>query len=799
MKAFVALSMCLVLFSCNGLVSNALDTITTNQSIRDGESLLSAGGIYELGFFSKGDPSKRYLGIWYKKITTTIVWVANRAVPLADTSGTLRVTHSGSLVLLNGSGSEIWSSNWSIPVLNPVADPNNFLWQSFDHPTDTILAGMRIGWNRTSGFERYLTSWKSMDDPSPGSFTFHLDPNDYPQLLLKQGSDIKYRSGPWNGLRWSGMPNLNPNPYYSYGFVLNEEETYYHYELLNSSVISRLILIPNGIVKRFTWTDRMGGWTLYLTEPIDQCDDYATCGAYGSCRVDASPVCRCLKGFVPQFSQEWDTLYWSNGCVRRNPLDCKKDIFVKYSSLKLPDTRTSRFNESMNLQECKVVCMKNCSCTAYSNLDIRNGGSGCLLWFGKLMDIREYSENGQDLYIRMAASESALLPSHQKKHKPVMALAVSFGSVFLILVLLTICVLQCKKKKMELPQAKMDSFESGDNYEDQDADLELPLFDMSTIAIATNYFSTNNKLGEGGFGPVYKGVLMGGQEIAVKVLSRTSRQGLQEFKNEVRYVSKLQHRNLVKLLGCCIQEENLLIYEFMPNRSLDSFLFDPTRREQLDWPTRFNIINGIARGLLYLHEDSRLRIIHRDIKASNVLLDYEMNPKISDFGLAKSFTGNETQANTDRVVGTYGYMSPEYALEGVFSTKSDVFSYGVLVLETVSGKRNRGFHHPAHRQNLLGHAWRLFTEGKSMQLLDKVVKDSCSTSEALRSIHIGLLCVQRCPDDRPSMSAVVMMLGSDIELPHPKEPGFFNERNLLQESTSQSQPNEITMTGLSAR
>ncbi|KAF8025805.1 hypothetical protein BT93_F2590 [Corymbia citriodora subsp. variegata] len=807
MKAFVALSICLVLFSCNALVSNALDTVTTNQSIRDGESLLSAGGTFELGFFSKGDPPKRYLGIWYKKIHMTIVWVANKAVPLADTSGNLTVTSGGSLILFDGNGSGIWSVNLPIPVLNPVAqlldsgnlvvrdadgsDSNRTLWQSFDYPTDTFLAGMKLGWNRTSGFDRHLTSWKSIDDPSPGNFTYQLDRNGYPQFLLKQGSDIKYRSGPWNGLRWSGSPNLKPNPYYSFGFVLNEEEMYYHYELLNRSVISRMLLMPNGILQRSVWIDRTHDWTPYLTRPTDQCDNYASCGAHGSCKVDASPMCRCLKGFVPQFSQEWDILDWSNGCVRRNPLDCKKDIFVLYSSLKLPDTRTSRFNESMNLQECKVVCMKNCSCTAYSNLDIRNGGSGCLMWFGELIDIREFSDSGQEIYVRMAASESALLPSHQKKHEPVMGLAVSFGSVFLILVLLTICVLQCKKKNMELPE--------GDNPEDQEEDLELPLFDLSTIAIATNYFSTDNKVGEGGFGPVYKGVLMGGQEIAVKRLSMTSRQGLHEFKNEVRYVSKLQHRNLVKLLGCCIQEENLLIYEFMPNRSLDSFLFDPTRREQLDWSARFNIINGIARGILYLHQDSRLRIIHRDIKASNVLLDYEMNPKISDFGLAKSFTGNETQANTNRVVGTYGYMSPEYALDGVFSMKSDAFSYGVLVLETVSGKRNRGFHHPDHRQNLLGHAWRLFTEGRSVQLLDEVVKNSCSTSEALRSIHIGLLCVQRCPDDRPSMSAVVMMLGSDIELPHPKEPGFFNERNLLEESISQSQPNEITMTGLSGR
>ncbi|XP_039155559.1 G-type lectin S-receptor-like serine/threonine-protein kinase At4g27290, partial [Eucalyptus grandis] len=733
---------------------------------------------------------------------------------LPDASGTLRVTTRGSLVLLDGNGSDIWSLNLPIPARSPVAqlldsgnlvvrdaegsDPNHFLWQSFDYPTDTFLAGMKIGWNRKSGFNRYITSWKSNDDPSPGNFTFQLDPNGYPQLLLKQGSDIKFRTGSWNGLRWSGTPNLKPNPTYRYEFVLNEEEMYYHYELLDSSVIFRMIMTTNGIVQRSTWIDRTQVWKLYLTEPIDQCDNYATCGAYGSCRVDNSPVCRCLKGFVPRFSQEWDILDWSNGCVRRNPLDCEKDIFVKYSGLKLPDTRSSWFNKSMNLQECKVVCTKNCSCMAYSNLDIRDGGSGCLLWFGELIDIRDYSDYGQDIYIRMAASESALLPSHQKKHKLVMGLGVSFGSVFLILVF-TICVLQCKKKKMKLPEAKRDSFESGDNCENHKEDLELPLFGLSTVAIATNYFSTGNKIGEGGFGPVYKGVLRSGQEIAVKMLSRNSTQGLHEFKNEVLYVSKLQHRNLVKLLGCCIEEENLLIYEFMPNGSLDLFLFDPTQRKRLDWSTRFNIINGIARGLLYLHQDSRLRIIHRDVKASNVLLDNEMNPKISDFGLAKSFTGNETRANTNRVVGTYGYMSPEYALDGVFSTKSDVFSYGVLVLEIISGKRNRGFRHPDHHHNLLGHAWRLFTEGRSTQLLDKLVENSCSTSEALRSIHIGLLCVQRCPDDRPSMSTVVMMLGSDIELPLPKEPGFFNERNLLQENTSQSQPNEMTMTVLSAR
>ncbi|KAK9214521.1 hypothetical protein WN944_006514 [Citrus x changshan-huyou] len=197
---------------------------------------------------------------------------------------------------------------------------------------------------------------------------------------------------------------------------------------------------------------------------------------------------------------------------------------------------------------------------------------------------------------------------------------------------------------------------------------EFPIFPLGLALEATNHFSHENKLGEGGFGPVYKGVLADGKEIAVKRLSRSSAQGLQEFKNEVTLIAKLQHKNLVRLLGCCLDgNELLLIYEYMANKSLDLFLFDSTKGAQLDWKRRISIINGIARGLLYLHEDSRLRIIHRDLKTSNVLLDHEMNPKISDFGMARIFSGNQNEANTNRVVGTYGYMAPEYAMEGLFS------------------------------------------------------------------------------------------------------------------------------------
>ncbi|RVW86392.1 G-type lectin S-receptor-like serine/threonine-protein kinase RKS1 [Vitis vinifera] len=177
--------------------------------------------------------------------------------------------------------------------------------------------------------------------------------------------------------------------------------------------------------------------------------------------------------------------------------------------------------------------------------------------------------------------------------------------------------------------------------------------EKSIIAAATNNFSFTNKLGWGGFGSVYKGQLSNGQEIAVKRLSKDSGQGVEEFKNEVTLIAKLQHRNLVKLLGCCIEEEEkVLIYEYMPNKSLDSFIFDETKRSMLTWEKRFEIIIGIAQGILYLHQDSRLRIIHGDLKASNVLLDVDMIPKISDFGMARLFGGNQIEGSTNRVVGT---------------------------------------------------------------------------------------------------------------------------------------------------
>ncbi|PHU20623.1 hypothetical protein BC332_11774 [Capsicum chinense] len=253
------------------------------------------------------------------------------------------------------------------------------------------------------------------------------------------------------------------------------------------------------------WVDQTKRWNVHYKLPTDTCVTYSLCGVYGSCDIDSEPICGCLEKFVPKYPQQWEKGDWTEGCVRRTPLDCNKEhVFLRYSGIKLPDTNHSRYNKTMTLDECRQVCSGNCSCTAYSSLDISNGDKGCLLWYGELIDSRKLSERGQDIYIKMDPSEQG---STRKKAK---ILAVSF-SLLMATILLILILLRYKRKKKKLKLSE---------------DIELPLFPFSTITRATNNFSFNNKIGEGGFGPVYKGVLEEGQEIAVKRQSRTSMQGL---------------------------------------------------------------------------------------------------------------------------------------------------------------------------------------------------------------------------------------------------------------------------------
>ncbi|CAN6299943.1 unnamed protein product [Urochloa humidicola] len=358
-----------------------------------------------------------------------------------------------------------------------------------------------------------------------------------------------------------------------------------------------------------------------------------------------------------------------------------------------------------------------------------------------------------------------------------------------------------RKGNLRLRRKHANKLQGGDELDwEMEAELaEFSVFDFDQILEATDNFSEENKLGEGGFGPVYKGQFPEGIEIAVKRLASHSGQGFMEFKNEVQLIAKLQHTNLVRLLGCCSQgEEKILVYEYLPNKSLDFFIFDENRKSLLDWNKRLSIIEGIAEGLLYLHKHSRLRVIHRDLKPSNILLDNELNPKISDFGLAKIFSSNNTEESTTRrVVGTYGYMAPEYASEGLFSIKSDVFSFGVLILEILSGKRNSGSHECGEFINILGYAWQLYEEERWSELVDASLVHMSHSAEMRRCMNIGLLCVQENAADRPTMLDVVAMLSSKTKiLAEPKHPAYFNVRVGNEEASTTTKScsiNEMTM------
>ncbi|GLT46118.1 hypothetical protein SLA2020_198980 [Shorea laevis] len=490
-----------------------------------------------------------------------------------------------------------------------------------------------------------------------------------------------------------------------------------------------------------------------------------------STRADSCNVISCYR-----------SSYHNKGCVKPNLPECRGTIRLDDDDGAIirrhgiMSTDGFRFNESDNvtLDDCRAKCLLNCSCFAYATTNIEDGTS-CEIWTSSGI-FRETKPDapGRTIYILRSKREE------------------NIDQRMLI-------------KELEGSELPSLPFEKPKRYKKERKDLHA--FSFETIASATNYFSTANKLGEGGFGPVYKGILHDGREVAVKRLSTSSGQGVTEFKNEAMLIAKLQHTNLVRLLGFCIQgDEKILIYEYMLNKSLDSILFDIVKKKILNRKRRFIIIEGIAQGLLYLHEYSRLRVIHRDLKASNILLDNEMNPKISDFGMTRIFGENESEEDITRVVGTYGYISPEYAFHGLVSIKTDVFSFGVLLLEIVSGRKNNSHYHTEHPLNLIGFVWQLWTDDRGLELIDPTLDEFCPHDQILRCIHISLLCVQDHAVDRPTMSDVVSMLSNEtLSLPEPNQPGFFittanvKEAGVLKINSHHCSINQVSISVMEAR
>ncbi|GMN71485.1 hypothetical protein TIFTF001_051840 [Ficus carica] len=361
----------LVFLSLLRIVFSAYDSIRPSQSFGDGETLVSKGGSFELGFFTPANSNRHYAGIWYKNIPIqTVVWVANRCNPINGSSGLLTINSTGNLVLLDHNKSVVWSTSSSKQARKPIVQllesgnlvlrdeeekklETNYLWQSFDYPSDTLLPNMKFGWDLKTGLKRKISAWRNWDDPCPGDFAFgfEFDPklHTYPEAYLLKGTTKFARTGPWNGLRFSGTPEIKPNPLYGFDFVNTEDEVYYTYNLKNKSVISIMTVNQTtSLRQRLIWVEADQSWRTYASSPRDNCDEYNVCGANANCVINDNPICQCLKGFKPKSQDNWNSMDWSDGCVRSSPLNClekDKDGFIQFSGLKVPDTTHSWMNK----------------------------------------------------------------------------------------------------------------------------------------------------------------------------------------------------------------------------------------------------------------------------------------------------------------------------------------------------------------------------------------------------------------------------------------------------------------------
>ncbi|XP_023908134.2 G-type lectin S-receptor-like serine/threonine-protein kinase CES101 [Quercus suber] len=684
------------------------------------------------------------------------------------------------------------TGNLVVREVNSDGSIGSSLWESFDHPTDTLLPGMKLGVNHKTGRNWSLTSWLTQYDPASGPFTLEWEAKTSRLVIKRRG--VPYWSTRLiqaNLMSSSGhivfyLEYLAFNLGHKY-IINNFTDADGDYFMYSADANQELYVDPE---ERGKWSwrlDCMGQmfeWDIAMMT-MDFCYGYGK--EKEGCEEWAQPNCRSYN----------QTFGFMSGFFKNMGPDRLQD-----------NAENGVYDNSTTIgpADCRALCWNNCDCLGYTG----DGVTGCLYWEGNLTFVLDDGVSLTALkYVLTKEDPSNKGKSNAEGNKKWIAPVIV--TAILVLFLGTFCCLwriyrlrgdvQRREEKHLLELTTPDRLLDADELEnDGNARHNIKVFSFASIAAATNNFSPETKLGEGGFGPVYKGVLHEKREIAVKRLSRNSGQGLVEFKNELILIAKLQHMNLIRLLGCCFQgEEKMLIYEYMPNKSLDSFLFDPTKNHLLDWKKRVNIIEGIAQGLLYLHKYSRLKVIHRDLKASNILLDENMCAKISDFGMARIFKRDGLGANTNRIVGTYGYMSPEYAMEGNFSEKSDVFSFGVLMLETVSGRRNNSFYHVNGPLNLVGYAWELWQRDAAPDLMDPTLKDSCPTHQLIRFIHVALSCLEDSAADRPTIPEAISMLKDETApLPMIKKPAFLTGRSVSSNEDLQKKESEnYTVNGMS--
>ena len=557
-------SLLFICLSLNSQVSNGAATISANQSLSGDQTIVSAGGVFVLGFFKPGNSSNYYIGMWYnleKVPEQTIVWVANREKPISDRFNSVLRISDDNLVLLDESKTPIWSTNMSSTTSNSVEavlqDDGNIvlrerssnltepLWQSFDHPTHAWLPGMKIGFNKRTIVNHLLTSCKNKEDPAPGLFSLELDPMDGSNqyFLLWNRSKRYWASGAWNGHIFSSVPEMRLNFIYNYSFISDKDGRYFTYDVsptfleIEPQFTSRFIIDASGQIKQLYWSYSDKAWIQFWSTPRQPCQVYAYCGAFGSCGEQTQSFCGCVPGFKPNSEHNWNLLHdYSGGCVRETQLQCENNSLANGESdrfLANPDIILPEHPQSVavrNITKCKTICLNDCSCSAYAYVD-----NACSIWNQNLMNLQQLTKgdpNGKTIYIKLAASEFA---SPKKNKETVIGVAVGLAALVLLLGLVVIVYLIRKKRTRKTEKAVEGS---------------LVAFAYKDLQNATKNFS--EKLGAGGFGSVFKGVLPDSSIIVVKKLESIN-QGEKQFRAEVSSIGSIQHVNLVRLCGFALQ------------------------------------------------------------------------------------------------------------------------------------------------------------------------------------------------------------------------------------------------------
>ncbi|XP_048562564.1 G-type lectin S-receptor-like serine/threonine-protein kinase At2g19130 [Triticum urartu] len=706
-----------------------MDTLLPGQSISGSELLVSENGVFELGFFSPSPGAmKHYLGIQYKNLIGShraMFWLGNR-IPITSflnttlylAAGELYIEELGSVLWASGSATNGSASSVAV-LLNTgnfvVKDQTNHskvIWQSFDHPADALLPGAWLGLNMATGAHISLTLSKPpyhctlvIDQSRKMGFVMSIDGHDH--LGTFPDGMVTYEEGSLVRLNYPENPND------------------LQFMRLHMGQVSLLRWVNNSTIT---------GWQPLWSYPSSCKISAFYCGAFSACT--SAGTCTCIDGFRPSDPDEWRLGQFVSGCSRIIPSDCEDgistDSFILLDNLQgLPANPQDTSEETS--EDCEATCLSQCYCVAYS-YDL----SGCKIWYNVLLNLTFGNSTTHHTKISMR------IGSHGKRRQGhIQHVMLIIGPIVAALLVMLVVFWVYNRSSR---QTKVEGF--------------LGVYTYTQLKRATRNFS--DKLGEGGFGSVFRGTVAGPTAVAVKKLKSFGHRDKQ-FRAEVQTLGLIQHTNLVRLFGFCSEgARRLLVYEYMPNGSLDSHLFS-SGTSVLSWSLRRRIAIGMAKGLSYLHEECRDCIIHCDIKPENILLDAEFCPKIADFGMAK-LLGRDMSTALTTLRGTIGYLAPEWVYGQPITQKADVYSFGVVLLELISGRRATG--NGNHRYFPLYAAAKV-NEGDVLCLLDGRLGGEGNEKELDVACRVACWCIQDDEIHRPSMGKVVRMLEGavDVELP----------------------------------